>query len=71
MAWGWGFIEYIGNCAETGWNATVNTVNYVSEKKEVLKSILSEISVSVLKRLLDKGILVEIDKEVYRLVDTL
>ncbi|MBQ7136715.1 MAG: primosomal protein N' [Bacilli bacterium] len=44
-------------------------VNYVVEKKEVLKSTLSKISASILKKLLDKGIFVEIDKEVYRLVD--
>ena len=30
MDWGW--VEYIGNAAETGWNATVDGVTYMGEK---------------------------------------
>ena len=30
MAWGW--VEYISNAAETGWNATVDGVTYMGEK---------------------------------------
>jgi len=45
-------------------------VNFVKNNNEVLKSTLSKMSSSILKKLLDKGLLVEIDKEIYRLTDS-
>ena len=45
-------------------------VNFVKNNNEILKSTLSKMSSSILKKLLDKGLLVEIDKEIYRLTDS-
>lgn len=42
-------------------------INYVKSEGEVLRSVLSKKSSSILKKLLDKNIFIEIEKEVYRL----
>ncbi len=47
----------------------MNMVNLVYDKKQVSRKELVEISLSILKKLLDKKILIEIEKEVYRLND--
>jgi len=47
----------------------IEMVNYVNSEKEVLRSILLKKSASILKKLIDKKIFIEIEKEVYRLVD--
>ena len=42
-------------------------VNFVNQEKVVLKSVLLNKSSSILKKLIDKNILVEIEREIYRL----
>jgi len=45
----------------------IELINYVNNRKEVLRSTLSKMSPSILKKLLEQGIFIETKKEVYRL----
>lgn len=47
----------------------IEMVNYVQKNNEVLRNVLVKKSPSILKKLLDKKIFIEIEKEIYRLND--